>query len=311
MGHETQRRLDEFLDRGRTLILDGALATELEARGHDLSDALWSARLLMDDPEALRQIHRDYLDAGADVIISASYQATIEGFVSLRGVSEDEAATLLRRSVELALDARGDRDALVAASVGPYGASLADGSEYSGDYDLDQQGLYQWHRKRFGILAESGCDLLAIETIPSLAETHALLRLLDETPDISAWFSFSCKDGGRIWDGAAFASCLHAVGRHPRVVAVGVNCTAPGHVESLVATAREMTSQPIVAYPNSGEIWDAGARCWTGDRDPASFGQLALAWKGAGASLIGGCCRTGPSHIRELRALLGKAESDE
>jgi len=304
--------LDAFLEGESPVILDGALATELEARGHVLSDALWSARLLLDDPDSLRQVHLDYLEAGADVIISASYQATIDGFVRLRGVSEEDAAGLLRRSVQLALEARADRAALVAASVGPYGASLADGSEYTGAYDLDEEGLYRWHRKRFGILAESGCDLLAIETIPALPEARALLRLLDETPGITAWLSFSCRDAEQVSDGTTFADCVKVVSDHPRVVAVGVNCTAPRYVEALVATARACTSLPIVAYPNSGESWDAQARGWTGDRDPTSFALQAKAWRAAGARLIGGCCRTGPGHTRQLRAQLDPgAESSE
>ncbi len=304
--------LEAFLDGEGTLILDGALATELEARGHVLSDALWSARLLLDDPDSLRQVHLDYLEAGADVVISASYQATIDGFARLRGVSEEDAEGLLRRSVELALEARAGGAALVAASVGPYGASLADGSEYTGAYDLDEEGLYRWHRRRFGVLAESGCDLLAIETIPSLPEARALLRLLDETPGITAWFSFSCRDAGQVSDGTAFADCVKVVADHPQVAAVGVNCTAPRYIEALVAAARAHTSLPIVAYPNSGESWDAQARGWTGDRDPTSFALQAVAWRAAGARLIGGCCRTGPDHTRQLRAQLGpRAESAE
>jgi homocysteine S-methyltransferase len=309
MSHATQRGLDAFLGGGRTVILDGALATELEARGHDLSDALWSARLLLDDPDSLRQVHLDYLEAGADVIISASYQASIDGFARLRGVSEEDAAGLLLRSVEVALQARAERAALVAASIGPYGAALADGSEYTGAYDLDEDGLHRWHRRRFGILADSGCDLLAMETIPSVAEARALLRLLDETPGITAWFSFSCRDAGHVSDGTTFASCVDAVADHPRVVAVGVNCTAPRYIEPLVAAARARTSLPIVAYPNSGESWDAQARRWKGDRDPASFALQARAWRAAGARLIGGCCRTGPAHTRQLRAELAQVST--
>jgi len=296
--------LAALLERQGTVILDGALATELEARGHDLSDALWSARLLLDDPDALRQVHQDYLDAGADVILSASYQATIDGFARYRDVSEKDAAGLLRRSVELALLARADRVTLVAASVGPYGAALADGSEYVGAYDLDEDALYRWHRRRFGILAQSGADLLAIETIPSLPEARALLRLLDETPGITAWFSFSCRDAEHVSDGTAFTDCVEMVASHPRVAAVGVNCTAPCYVESLVLAARACTSIPIVAYPNSGESWDAQTRCWKGDRDPGSFALQARAWRAAGARIIGGCCRTGPGHTRQLCAQL-------
>lgn len=301
--------LDALLEQRDPVILDGGLATELEARGHDLSDAMWSARLLLDDPDAVRNLHADYLDAGADVVVSASYQATVEGFSKLRGLDADAAEDLVRRSVRLACEARDDRDALVAASVGPYGAALADGSEYTGAYDLDEDGLLRWHRHRFGVLASSGADLLALETIPSMEEARALIRLLDATPGARAWFSFSCRDGSHIADGAPFADAIDVVATHPRVVAVGVNCTAPRHVEELVAVAAARTSLPIVAYPNSGETWNAAGRCWTGVREPGAFADQAIAWRDAGARLIGGCCRTGPDHVRQLRERLAAPRS--
>ena len=298
-----------LLGRSDPAILDGGLATELERRGHDLSDAMWSARLLLDDPEALRDVHADYLDAGADVVVSASYQATVEGFSRLRDLDEGMAQDLIRRSVRLACEARGDRAALVAASVGPYGAALADGSEYTGSYDLDEDGLFRWHRDRFSLLAGSGADLLAIETIPSITEARALVRLLDGTPHVPAWFSFSCRDGSRLADDSSFAAAVAAVAVHPRVVAVGVNCTAPRHVEELVGVAAERTSLPIVAYPNSGETWDPKGRCWTGAPDPVAFADQATDWRAAGARLIGGCCRTGPDHVRHLRQRFAEPRS--
>jgi len=193
---------------------------------------------------------------------------------------------------------------LVAASVGPYGAALADGSEYTGDYDLDTEELYEWHRDRFRVLAGSGADLLAMETVPSLSEARALLRLLDETPGPPAWVSFSCRDGERIADGTPLADCVAALEDHPGLVAVGVNCTPPRFVESLVSIAASRTSLPIIAYPNSGERWDAASRCWHGDPEPDRFVDEAVRWRAAGARLIGGCCRTGPEHVRRLRARL-------
>lgn len=280
--------LEALLEEQGVVILDGGLATELEERGHDLSDELWSARLLRDDPGAIRSVHRAYVDAGADCIITASYQATLEHLP----------ADSLRLSVQLAREAE---PKLVAASIGPYGAALADGSEYTGAYDLEEGGLGGWHAARFGILDRSGADLLACETLPSFAEARALAKLLDQTP---AWFSFACRDGERISDGTAIETCAHHLDAIDKVTAIGVNCTPPRFVESLVRRIRAVTEKPIVVYPNSGERWDAARRCWTGTRDPGEFAEAAVRWRDAGASIIGGCCRTGPAHVRALRARL-------
>jgi len=291
-----------LLERRGVVILDGGLATELEARGADLSGALWSARLLRDDPELVRCVHAAYLEAGADCIITASYQATLEGFGS-----KSEGIAMLRRSVQLAREACGTRPALVAASVGPYGATLGNGAEYTGDYPgLDEERLYAWHRERFEILARAGADLLACETIPSFPEARALARLLRETDGIRAWFSFSCRDGHRLRDGTPIAACAELLEELDRVAAIGVNCTAPRHVESLLGKLK--TRHPLLAYPNSGEAYHATQRRWSGNADPEAFGEAALRWRAAGASLLGGCCRTGPGHIRRLRALLVPAD---
>ena len=298
----TDHPLLAHLRQRGVLVLDGGLATELEARGHDLKDALWSARLLLDDPGAVRDVHRAYVDAGADVVVTCSYQASIGG-VRGRGLDDARFEDLLRLSVRLAREAA-DPHTLVAASVGPYGAARADGSEYTGAYDLDEEGLVRWHRRRFEVLAAAGADLLACETLPSLPETRALARVLDETPDAAAWFSFTCGDGARLRDGTTIAEVAALLEPHARVLAVGVNCTAPRFVEPLVRALRGATTKPIVVYPNSGEHWDAERRGWTGTRDPGSFADLALAWRDAGATLIGGCCRTGPDHVRALRARL-------
>lgn len=292
--------LAALLDRQGVVILDGGLATELEARGHDLKDELWSARLLLDDPDAIRELHRAYVGAGSDCVITASYQATFESFRG-RGLRDEEAADRLRLSVQLAREAR---PALVAASVGPYGAALGDGSEYTGAYDLDEDQLHEWHKPRFEVLDAAGADLLACETIPSRLEARALVRLLDKTP---AWLSFSCRDGEHISDGTPLADCIRAVASHERVVAVGVNCTAPRHIVTLIDAARNATRKPIVVYPNSGEHYDAMRMTWSGSRDAEAFAEAAVAWRQAGASLIGGCCRTGPAHIAALRARLGRA----
>jgi homocysteine S-methyltransferase len=314
MSDPAQDALAPFLDGGGVLVLDGGLATELEGRGLDLDHPLWSARVLRDAPEAIAAVHRAYLAAGADGITTASYQATLEGFAR-EGLSYAQGARLLRRSVELATTARdtfwsnaanrvGRHRPIVAASIGPYGAYLANGAEYTGDYDLAEAGLVAFHRERLEILAASGADLLACETIPSAAEARALARLLAEAPDARAWFSFSCRDGEHISDGTPFAECVRELAPHPQVVALGVNCTAPRHVESLLRAARPLTAKPIVAYPNSGERYDATSRTWQGLRSAADWGECGREWRDAGARLIGGCCRTGPGHIRSLRAAL-------
>ncbi|GAA3509308.1 homocysteine S-methyltransferase [Streptosporangium album] len=280
------------------VILDGGLATHLEALGADLRDELWSARLLLENPSLIRRAHLDYFAAGAEVATTASYQASIPAFVR-RGLGADEAEKLIVLSVRLAVEARDlHGTGTVAASVGPYGAYLADGSEYTGDYDLDEDGLADWHRERWHILAGSGADLLACETIPSYAEARALGRLLAETPGTRAWVSFSCRDGEHINDGTPIKDAAALFAGNPQVIAVGVNCTAPRHVPSLID---RIEGKPVMAYPNSGETWDAVNRRWLGLADPDEFGAAAAGWSAAGAAFVGGCCRTTPEHIRQIR----------
>lgn len=285
------------------VILDGGLATHLEAMGHDLRDELWSAKLLMENPEAVLQAHRDYFAAGADVATTASYQASFPAFAR-RGRVEHETQALMQLSVELAKQARDEAGGgMVAASVGPYGAALTGGAEYTGDYDLDEEGLFAWHLPRWEVLADSGADLLACETIPSFAEARAIARLLARTPNANAWVSFSCRDGERIGDGTPIERCAALFAGNPQVVAVGINCTAPGNVVSLMG---RITGSPIAVYPNSGETWDPEGHRWLGPADPVEFGAAAPGWRDAGAAFIGGCCRTTPEHIRRIRESLDR-----
>lgn len=299
-----------FLEKQGALILDGGLATELERHGHDLSDALWSARLLMDDPDAIRRVHLDYYWAGADCCTSASYQATIPGFVR-RGMTATIARELIALSVRLTVEARdafwaveqnraGRLRPIVAASVGPYGAYVADGSEYTGAYDLDESGLLDFHAERWGILAGSAAEILACETIPSFAEARALLRLLDDTPGAYAWFSFSCRDGQNISDGTPIAECAALLSNHERVAAVGINCTPPRYIPELIQSVTAVTSKPVIVYPNSGETYDPHEKRWLGLSVPAEFGTYSREWRKMGAGLIGGCCRTTPKHIQQI-----------
>ena len=305
-----------FVQKHGAFVLDGGLATELEALGADLSDELWSARLLRDDPEVIGRVHRAYFEAGADCAITASYQATIPGFVA-QGMSEFEAIRLIWLSVNLAVQARdgfwaeqGIRQAqssssrerpLVAASVGPYGAFLADGSEYRGDYDLDEDGLVDWHRRRWHILARTQADLLACETIPSFAEARAQMRLLQETPERMAWFSFSCKDGKHISDGTPLAECAAYLDQFEQVAAIGINCTPPRFLPDLIPAAFAVTRKPIIVYPNSGETYDVARKDWHGESVPAEFGTMSREWRKLGAAGVGGCCRTRPAHIQQIR----------
>lgn len=288
-------------------VIDGGLATELERAGHDLSDDLWSARLLRDDPAAVRDAHLAFFRAGAVVATTASYQASFEGFAA-KGLSRAEAAALMRRSVTIAREAAHVVEAehpgvrrLVAASVGPYGAVLADGSEYHGDYGISDGALRDFHRPRLEVLADAGADLLAVETIPSEQEVGVLLDLLRELPGTRAWLSLTCADAGRTRRGEDAATVFALARDVEQVVAVGVNCTAPEHVEELVRAAVVASGKPAVAYPNSGESWDGEARRWRGDGVAVSV-QQALRWVDAGATWVGGCCRVSSQDIAVLAA---------
>jgi homocysteine S-methyltransferase len=301
------------------MVLDGALATELESRGADLRDSLWSARCLIERPELIREVHLDYFRAGADVATTATYQATFEGFAR-RGIERRAAAQHMREAVALAIGARdefwaaaenraGRLRPLVAASIGPYGAMLADGSEYRGDYALDDNALADFHRPRLRVLADAGADLLACETIPCLREARVLAGLLRELPDTPAWISFSCKDGRHNCEGENMGACAAELHGHPQIVAVGVNCTAPQYITPLLRTMREATDKPLVIYPNSGESYDAAAKQWSGGPGAIQIGQQARDWYAEGARLIGGCCRSSPRDIRAVKQCAHPAHS--
>jgi homocysteine S-methyltransferase len=283
------------------LIADGGLATELEARGHDLSDALWSARLLVDDPQEITAVHAAFFRAGAMIATTASYQASFDAFAA-NGIGRDDTARLLRRSVELAKTARdevGVAGGQVAASVGPYGAALADGSEYRGRYGLSVAQLEHWHRPRLEVLAEAGADVLALETIPDIDEAEALVNLV-RSLGVQAWLSYTI-DGTRTRAGQPLADAFAVTAGVPEIVAVGVNCCAPDDVLPAIGPARE-TGKPVIVYPNSGECWDGGRRAWVGTSRFSS--RLAVQWVAAGARVVGGCCRVRPADIAELAAAL-------
>lgn len=296
------------------IIVDGGLATELDKRGYDVSGPLWSARLLIDEPEAIEQLHVDYFEAGAACVISASYQASALGFAAL-GLSDEETNSLLGRSVALARAARerwvsgrvrgaqpGSR--YVAASVGPFGATRHDGSEYHGDYRLSVEELVAFHEPRLDILADSGADVLACETIPSLAEVRALGELLRARPSVEAWVSSTSRDGVHTAHGEPLADVARLLDDIPGVVAMGVNCVHPSIVLTAIRQLRARTDKPIVVYPNDGARWNAERRAWEGSPSDQLV-SLAPAWVDAGARLVGGCCRIGPSDIAALARALG------
>ena len=292
------------LDFAAIRVLDGAMATELERRGCDISGPLWSAHVLDSAPATIAAVHLDYLRAGADCISTASYQVSALGYREL-GRDPRDASRALRQSVEIAQQARiaysreHPRRIWIAASLGPYGAALHNGAEYHGRYPIGFDELIAFHAERFGDLAPSSADFLALETIPSLAEAQALVRALEQTPSVSAWISFTCRDAARVAHGEPLRVCAEAVAGTPQVLAIGINCTSPRLIAALVAEARQgcQDRKPIVVYPNSGERWNAAARSWHGAASAAGFGALARQWFAAGAQAVGGCCRTGPAHI--------------
>ena len=333
---------DAFLRSRGFALLDGGLATELEAAGHELNDPLWSAKVLIEDPGAIEAVHLAYLRAGADCVISATYQASFEG-LAVRGVGRREAEGLMRLAVEVAARARDgfwgeagaqasparrdcgsatDRVAggleeasaaddafrpLVAASVGPYGAFLADGSEYRGRYGAAPDALARFHRDRLRLLAATDADLLACETIPSFAEARVLAELVADLTDKPAWFTFTCRSEAELSDGTPMGEVADWADQAAGVHAVGVNCTPAGLLPALIRALRARTAKPVVAYPNGGGEWDASTKTWGKGDAELDWGEAARNWIAAGASMVGGCCRVGPDAIRAMRAALNTA----
>ena len=289
-------------------VLDGGLGSELESRGYDIGSVLWSADLIINNPLALKEVHLAYLEAGAGCITTASYQASIEG-LQQRGFNQAQARDILLQSVAIArqavdefVDSHPDLDyrPLVAASIGPYGAALADGSEYRGNYGVSADRLKEFHSARLQWMDQSDADLIAIETIPDLMEARVLAELLDQVKTPS-WVSFCCADGLHLHDGHLLGEAASMFVDLPVVIGLGINCTAPRYINDLIAVLRNTVKDKfIVVYPNSGADYDARLKSWTGQETATEFAELARQWQASGASMIGGCCRIGPQQIAAL-----------
>ncbi|GIX89059.1 selenocysteine Se-methyltransferase [Caerostris darwini] len=301
----------------KVYILDGGLATELERDGYSfLHDPLWSARMLHTNPEAIVHVHDKYLKNGAEIITSASYQASIPGFQKHLGLNLEESEQLIKRSVELAHKAKEqycaenkeNKEILVAGSVGSYGAALADGSEYTGDYcdKITHEELINWHRPRIECLIEAGVDLLAMETIPSVKEGEALMKLLKDIPNIEAWLSFSCgsmhQTSHKEDIDKSVLNCMK-IAPSSQLVAIGVNCCPPEYAESLLKDISAIANGfPLIVYPNSGESWDTN-KGWSGPKRNPNHKYLE-SWVNYSAKIIGGCCRTTPEDIFDISQYL-------
>jgi len=325
---ESFKAFADLLKRaGGCVAIDGGLATQLEQHGADIKDPLWSALCLITSPDLIRKVHKEYLEAGAEVLVTASYQATLQGFEA-RGLTQAEGEALLQKSVTIACEERDRfwdqyidrlrlglaesgmyRRALIAASIGSYGAFLADGSEYSGDYgpDMTKTKLKDFHRRRLLVLADAGADLLAFETIPCKLEAQAFVEILEEEDiQIPSWLVFNSKDGLNVVNGDSFDECIALAANSKKVVAVGINCTPPRFIDGMIRAARKVTSKPIVVYPNSGECYDGIKKEWitcTGMGEKHFISHVAE-WRESGANLIGGCCRTTPITIKAISKVL-------
>jgi len=315
MSHQSTYKKQAFkniLQLKKVIVLDGGLSNQLESQGFDLNNTLWSASWLRDNEAEIIKAHRLYLEAGADCIITASYQASEKGFIA-QGIESDVALKLISKSVALAQQAvdeyllsnKSDFRPLVAASIGPYGACQADGSEYHGEYGISDNELLAFHQTRLQLLDKTNADIIACETIPSFQEARVLHNLLLSV-DTPAWVSFSCKNEYQINDGTLLEKVVQLFSEHPNVLAIGINCTAPEYITDLINVIKQYArDKVIVVYPNSGEKYDPVNKHWRGISSPESCGVAAISWVEAGARIVGGCCRMGPEHIREIHEAAG------
>ncbi|MCX8659711.1 homocysteine S-methyltransferase [Gilliamella sp. B2772] len=292
----------------QNIIIDGALASELQRRGCDLNDSLWSAKVLIEQPDLIRQVHYDYFKAGADCATTASYQASPLGFAK-KGISLDESIKLIKKSVELAQQAKEqyltqigkNKPLFIAGSVGPYGAYLADGSEYTGNYQLSEKEFIEFHQIRIQALIDAKADILACETLPNFAEIKAIVKVLKQYPTMTAWFSFTLKDANHLSDGTPLKEVIDYLNNVDQVVSVGINCIALEEVTAALTVLQTLTRKPLIVYPNSGEQYDPTTKQWhKNHQHNCTFKNQLPTWLKLGAKLIGGCCQTTPKDIAEI-----------
>ena len=303
-----------LLEQKKHIVIDGALASELQRRGCDLNDSLWSAKVLIEQPELIQQVHYDYFVAGADCAITASYQATPMGFAP-KGIELEESIKLIKTSVKLAQqakmqylnDIKQDKALFIAGSVGPYGAYLANGSEYTGDYQLSESEFIAFHKDRVAALIDAGVDILACETMPSFLEIKALAKLIQQFPMVNCWFSLTLKDQKHISDGTPLTEVIEYLNSIEQIVSVGINCIALEKVTPALEVLSKLNSKPLIVYPNSGEQYDPTTKQWHKNHDHnCTFANQLDVWINLGAKLIGGCCQTTPDDIVEIHQLLNK-----
>lgn len=310
-----QHLLADLIRRTGSVVIDGAMSTALEKLGCDLNDKLWSARVLIEDPAKIRQVHVDYFEAGANVAITASYQATEAGFRE-RGINSETACNLIAQSVMLAKEARADflarhpekdsKSLLIAGAVGPYGAYLANGAEYTGDYHLSNDEYRAFHQLRLRALVEAGADFLGIETQARLDEVKVILDMIEKL-DAAAWVTFTLKDSGHIADGTPIEEAAEVCGKHPLVDAIGINCVKREVVAEALRRISSVTNKPMIVYPNSGETYDPSTKTWHHPVTGPGWENFISKWKSMGAVCLGGCCRTLPSDIVQIANLMKAA----
>lgn len=305
---------EQILEKQKAIIIDGALGTQIQKNGHNVSDSLWSAKFLDEDPQVIKDVHMQYLDSGADIIITSSYQASFEGFLK-KGFTYEKVVELLKLSINIAIEARDEFwennsdtnriKPLVAASIGPYGAYLADGSEYSGNYEISDEELKNFHKKRLEVLIQTNPDIYAFETIPSLNEAKILCELIDEFNLTNSWITFSAKDDSFTNAGNEINESIKILENTKSLGAIGINCTAPQYMPKLIKNIKANTNKPIVIYPNGGSKYNPITKLWEqGEISPIEYAKMSHLWVSKGAKLIGGCCLTTPQEIKEIRKVL-------
>ena len=295
----------EFLTN-HTVVLDGAMSTPLERLGADTNNDLWTAKALIDNEELVYEVHKMYFEAGADLIITDTYQANVQAFEKV-GYSEKEARNLIKKAVKIAQKARDDyenrtgKHNYIAGTIGPYGAYLANGSEYRGDYELSTKEYQQFHLPRIEELVNAEVDILAIETQPKLDEVLAILELLKEKyPQQKVYVSYTLSYDDTISDGTPLPRAIHALEDYSQVIAVGINCVKLELVEPALKNMKEITDKHLIVYPNSSAVYDPKSKTWSQPKTSATFEELIPNWYEAGARIIGGCCTTGPKEIKAV-----------